>query len=98
MYFAYLSLAKDQGRTKEEPRNLERAPKHQNVRFIKIAVSFSSVIPVHYYRIIFGYILAYTPYTLHFYTKKICSIQNKIVPLRRKVERLTLQTYYKSVY
>ena len=36
---------KDQGRTKEEPRNDLRTPNHQKVRFIKIAVSFTSLIP-----------------------------------------------------
>ena len=36
---------KDQGRTKEEPRNDQRTPNHQKVLFIKIAVSFTSLIP-----------------------------------------------------
>ena len=36
---------KDQGETKEEPRNDQRTPNHQKVLFIKIAVSFTSLIP-----------------------------------------------------
>ena len=35
---------KDQGETKEEPRNEQRTPNHQKVRFVKIAVSFTSLI------------------------------------------------------
>ena len=35
---------KDQGETKEEPRNDQRTPNHQKVLFIKIAVSFTSLI------------------------------------------------------
>ena len=37
--------AKDQGRTKDEPRNDQRTPNHPKVLFIKIAVSFISLIP-----------------------------------------------------
>ena len=36
---------KDQGRTKEEPRNDQRTSNHQKMLFIKIAVSFTSLIP-----------------------------------------------------
>ena len=36
---------KDQGETKEEPRNDQRTPNHQKVLFIKIVVSFTSLIP-----------------------------------------------------
>ena len=36
---------KDQGRTKDEPRNTQRTPNPQKVLFIKIAVSFTSLIP-----------------------------------------------------
>ena len=36
---------KDQGETKEEPRNDQRTTNHQKVLFIKIAVSFTSLIP-----------------------------------------------------
>ena len=36
---------KDQGRTKDEPRNDLRTPKHPKVLFIKIAISFTSLIP-----------------------------------------------------
>ena len=35
----------DQGETKEEPRNDQRTPNHQKVLFIKIAVSFTSLLP-----------------------------------------------------
>lgn len=35
---------KDQGRTKEEPRNDQRTPNHQKVLFIKITFSFPSLI------------------------------------------------------
>ena len=37
--------AKDQGETKEEPRNDQRTPKLKKSTFIKIAVSFTSLIP-----------------------------------------------------
>ena len=36
---------KYQGETKEEPRNDQRTPNHQKVLFIKIALSFFSLIP-----------------------------------------------------
>ena len=45
MYLIYVLRVKDQGRTKEEPRNDQRNPNHQKVLFIKIAVSFTSLIP-----------------------------------------------------
>ena len=45
MYLPKFSRVKDQGETKEEPRNDQRTPYHQNVLFIKIAVSFTSLIP-----------------------------------------------------
>ena len=45
MYHPNPSWVKDQRRTKEEPRNDQRTPNHQNVLFIKIAISFTSLIP-----------------------------------------------------
>ena len=45
MYLIYILRVKDQGETKEEPRNDQRTPKLKNVLFIKIAVSFTSLIP-----------------------------------------------------
>ena len=36
---------KDQRRTKEEPRMNQRTPNHQKSTFVKIAVSFTSLIP-----------------------------------------------------
>ena len=36
---------KDQGETKEEPRNDQRTPNHLKVLFIKIAILFPSLIP-----------------------------------------------------
>ena len=55
MYHPNLPRARDQRRTKEEPRNDQRnnrsstreirTPNHQKVLFIKIAVSFPSIIP-----------------------------------------------------
>jgi hypothetical protein len=45
MYLPKSSRAKDQGRTKDEPRMNLRTPYHKKVRFIKIAISFSSLIP-----------------------------------------------------
>ena len=45
MYLSYLSHVKYQGRTKDEPRNDQRTPNHQKVLFIKIIVSFPSLIP-----------------------------------------------------
>ena len=41
----YLLRVKDQRRTKEEPRNDLRTTNHQKVLFLKIAVSFTSLIP-----------------------------------------------------
>lgn len=35
----------NQGRTKDEARNNQRTPKHQKVLFIKMAVSFTTLIP-----------------------------------------------------
>ena len=40
-----MSRVKNQGRTKEEPRNDQRTPKQEKSSFIKIAVSFPSLIP-----------------------------------------------------
>jgi hypothetical protein len=37
LYLPYSPLIKDQGETKEEPRNDLRTPNHQKVRFVKIA-------------------------------------------------------------
>ena len=45
LYLPYSPLIKDQGETKEEPRNDLRTPNHPKVLFIKIAVSFTSLIP-----------------------------------------------------
>ena len=45
MYLTNPSRAKDQGRTKDEPRNDLRTTNHQKVLFIKIAVPFTSLIP-----------------------------------------------------
>ena len=45
MNLPYLSRAKDQVRTKEEPRMNLRTPNHQKVLFVKIALSFTSLIP-----------------------------------------------------
>ena len=36
---------KDQGRTKDEPRMNLRTPNHQKSTFVKIAVSFTSLMP-----------------------------------------------------
>ena len=40
-----MSRVKDQGRTKERPKNSERTPKQEKSSFIKIAISFTSLIP-----------------------------------------------------
>ena len=55
MHLPKLSRVKDQGRTNEEPKNDQRnnrsstceirTPNHQKVLFIKIAVSFTSLLP-----------------------------------------------------
>ena len=45
MYLTNPSRAKDQRRTKEEPRNDQRTPNHQKSTFVKIAVSFTSLKP-----------------------------------------------------
>ena len=45
MYLPKFSRAKDQGRTKEEPRMNLRTPNYQKVLFVKIALSFTSLIP-----------------------------------------------------
>ena len=45
MYLNNPSQAKDQRRTKDEPRNDLRTTNHQKVLFIKIAVPFTSLIP-----------------------------------------------------
>jgi len=45
LFLVYMLRLKDQGETKEEPRNDQRTPNHQKVLFIKIAVSFTSLIP-----------------------------------------------------
>jgi hypothetical protein len=41
----YVLRVKDQGRTKDEPRNNLRTPNHQKSTFVKITVSFTSLIP-----------------------------------------------------
>ena len=45
MYPPFLPRAEDQGETKDKPRNDQRTPKHKKRLFIKIAVSFTSLIP-----------------------------------------------------
>ena len=45
MHLVFKRTAKDQRRTKEEPRNDQRTPNHQNVLFVKIAIYFTSLIP-----------------------------------------------------
>ena len=55
MHLPKLSRVKDQGRNKDEPRNDQRnnrsstreirTPNYQNVLFVKIAISFTSLIP-----------------------------------------------------
>ena len=45
MYLVFKRTVKDQRRTKDKPRNDLRTPNHPKVRFIKIAVSFPSLIP-----------------------------------------------------
>ena len=45
MFLLVLLRGKDQGETKEEPRNDLRTPNHQKVLFIKIAVSVTFLIP-----------------------------------------------------
>ena len=44
MYLLYFPRVKDQGETKEEPRNDQRTPNYPKVLFIKIAFSFPSLI------------------------------------------------------
>ena len=44
MYLVYILRVKDQRRTKDKPRNDLRTPNHQKVLFLKIAVSFPSLI------------------------------------------------------
>ena len=45
MYLVYILRVKDQRRTKDKPRNDLRTTNHQKVLFIKIAISFTSLIP-----------------------------------------------------
>ena len=45
MYLPFIIRVSNQGRTKEEPRNTLRTPNHQKVLFVKIALSFTSLIP-----------------------------------------------------
>ena len=45
MYLVFKRTAKDQRRTKDEPRNDQRTPNYQNVLLVKIAISFTSLIP-----------------------------------------------------
>ena len=45
MYLVFKRTAKDQRRTKDKPRNDLRTTNHQKVLFIKIAISFTSLIP-----------------------------------------------------
>ena len=44
MYLVFKRTAKDQRRTKDEPRNDQRTPNYQNVLLVKIAISFTSLI------------------------------------------------------
>ena len=45
MYLVFKRTIKDQRRTKDEARNDQRTPKLKKSTFIKIAVSFTSLIP-----------------------------------------------------
>ena len=45
MYLPFIIRVSNQGRTKEEPRMNQRTPNHQKVQFVKIALSFTSLIP-----------------------------------------------------
>ena len=45
MYLPKFSQVKDQGETKEEPRNDQRTPKLEKSTFLKLAVFFPSLIP-----------------------------------------------------
>ena len=91
MYPPLLPLAKDQGRTKDEPKNA----KSQNVRFVKIAILFLSLIP---YLILprelrpttergATQLLAYEKCCfLRLLPKKVISIPKKVVPIPKKVD------------
>ena len=45
MYLVFKRTIKDQRRTKDKPMNDQRTPKLKKSTFIKIAVSFTSLIP-----------------------------------------------------
>ena len=45
MYLSFFPRVKDQGETKDEPMMNLRTPNHQKSTFVKIAVSFTSLIP-----------------------------------------------------
>jgi len=103
LYLPYLSRVKDQGRTKDEPRNDQRTPKQKKVRFIKIAVSFISLIPCPIPPRELRETTEGTPKEDHMTKKalflrlspkKVVLIPEKVVSLPKKVDSFPKVLYY----